>query len=111
MSRIDEIKARWWHAFAVESPESDWSREDRELVGRLAEFIVRRRLGAAALMALEVGRPLNFLGSQALTFLAPFATLVFSAAEYNRFTRILERRRSVDLLLETIARCESEING
>ena len=111
MSRIVEIKARWRHAFAVASPEGDWSREDRELVERLAGFIVRRRLGAAALMALEAGRPFNFLGSQALTFLAPFATLVFSAAEYDRFTRILERRRSVDLLLEAIARCESEIDG
>lgn len=111
MSRIDEIKARWRHAFAVESPESDWSREDRELLNRLAGFIVRRRLGAAALMALEAGRPLNFMGSQALTFLAPFATLVFSAAEYERFTRILERRRSVDLLLEAIARSESKIDG
>ena len=111
MSRIDEIKARWRHAFAVASPEGDWSREDRELVERLAGFIVRRRLGAAALMALEAGRPFNFLGSQALTFLAPFATLVFSAAEYDRFTRILERRCSVDLLLEAIARCESDIDG
>ena len=110
MSRIDEIKARWRHAFAVASPEGDWSREDRELVERLAGFIVRRRRGAAALMALEAGRPFNFLGSQ-LTFLAPFATLAFSAAEYDRFTRILERRRSVELLLEAIARCESEIDG
>ena len=108
MSRIVEIKARWRHAFAVASPEGDWSREDRELVERLAGFIVRRRLGAAALMALEAGRPFNFLGSQALTFLAPFATLVFSTDEYERFTRLLERRQSIDLLIEAITERESE---
>ena len=111
MSQVNNIKAWWRHGFAVEDPEADWSQADRELVGRLAEFIVRRRLGAPALMALEAGRPFNFLGSQALTFLAPFATLVFSAAEYERFTRILERRQSVDLLLGAIARCESDKSG
>ena len=111
MSQINNIRAWWRHAFAVEDPQADWSQADRDLVDRLAEFIVRRRLGAAASMALEAGRPFNFLSSQALTFLAPFATLVFSTAEYERFTRLLERRLSVDLLLEAIARRESEIHG
>lgn len=111
MSQVSNIKAWWRHAFAVEDPEAGWSAADRELVERLADFIVRRRLGTAALMALEAGRPCNFLGSQALTFLAPFATLVFSTAEYKRFTRILERRQCVDLFLEAIVRRESEKNG
>ena len=62
-------------------------------------------------MALEACRPLNFLGSQALTFLAPFATLVFSRDEYQRFTRMLERRQSIDLLAEAIAQRESQKNG
>ena len=108
MSQVNNIKAWWRHAFAVEDPEAAWSEADCELADRLADFVVRRRLGATALMALEAGRPCNFLGSQALTFLAPFATLVFSAEEYERFTRMLERRQSVDLLIEAITRRESE---
>lgn len=111
MFQVNSLKARWRHAFALEDPETGWSEEERALVKRLAEFIVRRRMGAAASMALEACRPLNFLGSQALTFLAPFATLVFSRDEYERFTRMLERRQSIDLLAEAIAQCESQKHG
>ncbi len=108
MYQVNNIKAWWRHAFAVEDPQEGWSAEDRELAERLADLIVRRRLGGAALMALEAGRPCNFLGSQALIFLTPFATLVFSADEYERFARMLERRQSIDLLLEALTRRESE---
>lgn len=108
MFRINSLKAQWRHAFALEDPAAGWSEDERALVERLAEFIVSRRLGAAATMALEAGRPLNFLGSQALVFLAPFATLIFSPTEYQRFTRMLERRECIDLLAEAIAQRESQ---
>ena len=111
MFQVDSLKAQWRHAFALEDPDAGWSEEERALAERLAEFIVRRRMGAAAAMALEACRPLNFLGSQALTFLAPFATLVFSRDEYERFTRMLERRQSIDLLAEAIAQRESQKHG
>lgn len=108
MYQVDNIIAWWRHAFAVENTAVDWSAADREIADRLADFIVCRRMGTAALMALEAGRPCNFIGSQALTFLAPFATLVFSTDEYERFTRLLERRQSIDLLIEAITERESE---
>ena len=111
MFQVNSLKARWRHAFALEDPAAGWSEDERALAERLAEFIVRRRMGAAASMALEACRPLNFLGSQALTFLAPFATLVFSRDEYERFTRMLERRQSIDLLAEAIAQRESQKHG
>ena len=111
MFQVDNLKARWRHAFALEDSEVDWSEEEREFAERLAEFLVRRRMGAAASMALEACRPLNFLGSQALTFLSPFATLVFSRDEYERFTRMLERRQCIDLLAEAIAQRESQKHG
>ena len=111
MFQVNSLKARWRHAFALEDSEASWSEDERALAERLAEFIVCRRMGAAASMALEACRPLNFLGSQALTFLAPFATLVFSRDEYERFTRMLERRQCIDLLAEAIAQRESQKHG
>lgn len=111
MFQVNSLKTRWRHAFALEDPEAGWSEDERALAERLAEFVVARRMGAAASMALEACRPLNFLGSQALTFLAPFATLVFSRDEYQRFTRMLERRQCVDLLAEAIAQRESQKHG
>lgn len=103
MSRFARLRAWCGHAFAVDAPGASWRDEDRELAARLADHIVRRRLTAPALLLLECGRPLNFVGSQLLVFIRPFATLVFNPAEYERFAQMLERREGVDLLIDTIA--------
>jgi hypothetical protein len=86
------------------------SPEEREMVERLAGFVVRRRMSGPALMVLESGRPLNFVGSQVLVFLAPFAKLVFSPLEYDRFVSLLEKRQGIDLLIEAIGRREDREN-
>ena len=108
MSRLRRFKAAFAHAFAVEAPVEEMGREDRELVERLARQVVARRMSVAALLILEAGRPLNFIGSQLLVFLGPLLTFVFSPAEYERFTRLLERRDSVDLLIEGIIKEENK---
>jgi len=109
MSIVERFRAEWRHAFAIESADDECSDAEREMVERLADFIVRRGLSAPALMALEAGRPLNFIGSQLLVFLTPFATLVFSRKEYGRFVNLLERRHSIDLIVDAIAKRESEM--
>ncbi len=106
MSRLNDFKAWWTHAFAVEQPAA-FAPQDRELVERLARFVVRRRMSAPALLVLETGRPLNFIGSQFLVFLSPFLKLVFSPLEYDRFVRLLERRRSIDLIIDAIVEQEN----
>lgn len=111
MSIFERIRAQWQHAFAIASPGAAWDEADRELVDKLASFIVRRGLSVPALMVLESSRPINFLGSQLLAFLEPFATLVFSRVEYARFVRLLEQRDSVDLIMDAIAKSESETNA
>lgn len=108
MSIIEQIKAEWKHAFVVEHSDQEWDEADREMVVRLADIVVRRGLSGPVLMALESARPLNFIGSQVLIFLTPFATLVFSREQYERFAHVMERRESVDLLIDAIARRESE---
>jgi hypothetical protein len=64
-----------------------------------------------ALMVLESGRPLNFLGSQVLAFLSPFLTLVFSREEYERFVDFLEKRGSLPLLIEKIVEEDRATSG
>ena len=73
---------------------------------RLAGFLVKRRMTAPALMVLETGRPLSFMGSQLMAFLSPFFNMVFRPDETERFVRLLEKRQSVDLLIEEVARVE-----
>ena len=68
-------------------------------------------MAAPALMVLETSRPFNFIGSQFLTFLSPFLTLVFSPPEYERFVRFLEKRRSIELMIDKILERENEHPG
>ena len=103
MSRLERLRIWFAHAFAVESSTNLTIDEaEQKLVDRVADFIVRRRLAAPALMILEVGRPLNFVGSQLLVFLNPFISILFNRQEFQRFTQLLEKRRSIDVIIEAI---------
>ena len=105
MSRVERLRAWWSHAFAVEPPADRLIDEsEQELIDRVADFLVRRGLAAPAVMLLEVGRPLNFVGSQLLVFLGPFISLIFNPGELKRFTRLLAKRGAIDALVEAISR-------
>ena len=109
MSAVERLRTWAAHAFAVEgSSDNPFDEEEVALAGRLAGFVVERRLTTPALMLLESGRPLNFVGSQLLAFFSPFVTLVFSPTEYDRFVRLLEKRRGIDLLIEAIEQKETD---
>ncbi len=107
MSVLQRFSAWCAHAFAVEGSQEPDPRE-REVAARLAQFVARRQLLTPALMLLESGRPLNFIGSQVLAFLAPFATLIFSRDEYEVLVRLLERRQGLDVLIEALTAEEQE---
>ena len=110
-STVARLKAWCAHAFAVDPPEDRFDPEEEMLADKVAAFVVRRKMGAPALMVLETGRPFNFIGSQFLTFLSPFLTLIFSPSEYERFVRFLEKRRSIDILIDRIVDLEGGPDG
>jgi len=95
-------RAFWQHAFAVQDPDYKLTRADQELIKRIARFVVARGLTAPAVAALEASRPYSFLGSQFLAFMRPFAHIALPGADYDRLAKLLERRKSIDLLLEGI---------
>ena len=79
------------------------SEEDRAFLDRLADGIARRRLTPVALFFLESTKPLGFLGSQAMHFFRPVVQIVWSdPASYDRLTRLLEKRGSIELLLRRL---------
>lgn len=95
------------HAFSVER-EIDFAPEDLELLERLADFLVRRRMAEAAQMALETARPLNFLGAQALSFLRPFVNMIFrERKDFDRFAELLEDRATIGRMIDIL---EKRIN-
>lgn len=103
----ERLRTALAHAFATDSGK-DFTDEERELVERLSLLVVRRRLTAPALMALESARPLSFIGSQVLAFFGPVLTAAFSRQDTERLIQLLERRHSLDLVIDTIHRQEDE---
>jgi hypothetical protein len=99
------------HAFALDGPHGPLTDDDRALLQRLALTIVARRMGVPALLFLNSMRPLNYIGSQAMTFLRPFLTPLFNRADYERLTQIFERRVGLSALADAIERAMAEKPG
>jgi hypothetical protein len=86
---------------------------DREralaVIEKAARFIVERRLSPAAIMTIESLRPLNFIASQFLYMIAPFAELFFSPREYQEFAALIENDEYVKLLMDRIDELDTEL--
>lgn len=78
------------------------SAEDEALIDRLAARVVELRMDLPAILALESGRPLGFLASQAMVFLEPFARSLFRLPDYRRFATLIERRDTIEKLVTRI---------
>ena len=101
MSRI-----RQWlrHAFMVEK-ESDFApdEQDRALIDTVCREVVKRGMATPAILFLESTRPLNYIGSQTMTFFEPVMHAVLRHPEaWKRFARILEHRGSVEFISRRI---------
>lgn len=101
---------RWLkHAFAVEPDgPAEPTGSEREIAERVCREVVRRRMATPALMFLEISRPLNYLGSQAMHFFAPIVTALVEKDGYRTFAAFLERRGSIDYLCRQIEALEAE---
>lgn len=100
--RAENLRHSLRHAFAVRSEHQAFTTEELALLERIAEAIVARRMAAPATLFLESMGPVNFLGSQALHFLAPIVDCVFSRSELAQIARLLERRDSLQHLAALI---------
>ena len=81
----------------------DVSEEDGEkILRRVADEIVSRRLTVPAIFLLESGRPLSFIGSQAMIVLEPFVRAIFDLPNYRKFALMMERRENVEKLITMI---------
>ncbi|MHC5024029.1 MAG: hypothetical protein ACYTGG_08965 [Planctomycetota bacterium] len=100
------------HAFAVDPPgPAEPTPQQQPVVDRICREIARRHLTTPGLIALEMFRPLNFLGAQALRFLEPAVWSIARAQgfeRYQQFALFLERRGSMDYLCRRIEHFEHE---
>ncbi|MDE3225467.1 MAG: hypothetical protein KGN30_08665 [Nitrospirota bacterium] len=100
--KIDGLKADLKHAFALGSPDKPLTAEETALLEKVAATIVSRRMSGPALLFLESAGPMNFLGSQALHFLAPILDLACDAREVELAAHLLERRDAISRLIAMI---------
>ena len=76
--------------------------EARALLDRVARGLVVRRLTSPAVFALEMCKPLNFIGSQAMLALQPFVAAFVDADAYRKLALVLERDDNVEVLIQRI---------
>ncbi|HMS85696.1 MAG TPA: hypothetical protein PKD12_18795 [Nitrospira sp.] len=100
--KLTKVRAGLRRAFAVQPENQPLADEDVQLLERIAEVIVKRRMAAPATMFLESMGPMNFLGSQALHFLTPILDCAFNTKEVEQVARLLERRDTVTRLIAII---------
>ncbi|MHC4562506.1 MAG: hypothetical protein ACYS8X_07000 [Planctomycetota bacterium] len=93
------------------SPHGPLEQHDYDLLAKLADKIVRRRMAMPAILFLQSVRPLNMVGSQAMVFLRPFLTPLFNQADYDRMAAIMERREGLTALVDAIEAAQAETEG
>ncbi len=87
------------NAFAVDKPgPAEPTERLVEIVDKVAKAVVQRNMTTPALMALEMGRPLNFVASQAIHFFRPIISVVLDTEAIKEFATFLEQRGSVEYL-------------
>ena len=101
---IDWLK----HAFAVDPPgPAEPTDAQHDCVEKLCVEVVRRHLSTPALIFLEMSRPMNFIGAQALHFFAPLIYAVTDADGHRHFAAFLEHRGSIDYICRRIEALEA----
>ena len=73
-----------------------------ELLTRIASKIVERGMTVPAVLALEMMKPLAFIGSQALVFFGPIITTFVRSETYYEITELLEDHKNVAFLNFTV---------
>ena len=78
--------------------------EEMAVLDKAAKWFVKWGAAGtiAGIMIGESVKPANFLISQAMIFFEPMAQVVFNPTEYATFYRALEKRESVEILLQKI---------
>lgn len=90
------------------SPEEISEERKDEIINKLADGIVKRRLSAPIIMFLESVKPMNYLGSQLMIFFEPIVLAIFNVTQYREIAVILEERGSIERILIAIERIDDE---
>lgn len=82
--------------------EEDRTRRQHEVLQKVADKLLERRLEAPAILLLESVKPLSFIASQGLVFLGPLLQPLLSVKDYDLFAEAVERRENVEWLIRRL---------
>ena len=77
-----------------------------EVLTKIAQKVVDLRLTPVAIVMLESGKPLSFVGSQLMVFFQPIVTSLFPFHQYDEVAALLEERSNVESLIQKIEELE-----
>ena len=81
----------------------DLAPEERNgILDRIARALTARRLEVPAILALELHKPLAFLGSQALIVFTPLLAPAVGLENMQKATRLLDDRENIERLIVRI---------
>lgn len=88
-------------------PDDIYDRDrQREVLGKIARELVRRRMTAPAIFMLESMMPLTYVASSALVMLRPLVQMLIGIRDYEVFAAALEDRQNVEWLLQQLEAAE-----
>lgn len=104
------MKKGWFkHAFHVEDSGSIEPTElQKKALDKLCKGIIRRGLTTPAIIGVEMGRPLNFVGSQTMHFFTPLIAAFVPTESWSAVAEFLEHRGSIDWIRNRIEELENE---
>jgi hypothetical protein len=76
--------------------------EEEAVLERVAKKVVEWKMVVPAILFLESVKPLNYIGAQGMVFFEPLVQGVFSIKDYDTLRTALERRESIESLLQKI---------
>ena len=81
----------------------------KNALDKLCLGIIRRVLTTPAIIGVEMGRPLNFIGSQTMHFFTPLISAFVPTKSWSAVAEFLEHRGSVDWIRNRIEQLENEM--
>ncbi len=99
------------NAFSLEGPHGPLTDDDRQLLSKIADKVVSRRMTTPAVLFLSSVKPLSSIGSQTMVFLRPFLVPLLNAADYDRVADIMDRREGAEALIDAIEAAEALEKG
>ena len=82
------------------------TQQQREVLGRLADLVIERRLAMPAIFMLESVKPLSFVSSQAMICFEPIVEAFCSPAEYRLVAEGLADRENIEWLIQRLEAAE-----